>query len=330
MAETSNIAQIAETVSKDIFEVMGWHRNTIPNTNWNCVEPKKHACRTHPCDAVWYYDEPYRHQRTYILSDLKSYQAKSIQPSSLAPAIVSLSKAVECAKKSDEWQQRFLINRATPFDVVGMLFIYNHDRDFDKSFEGVLPDLTIPNTPGYSNGVRVMVMGPRLIWELNSIANDLKQLRYRSNGSVMMVHSPFYPECRRNQYRTRDIERSAATIDSLFSNILAFKTKTVGDQYGYRQLHVYYRGKGNTSEEFLSLLDYCFRYQQIDNAEKIVVHFSNFNQSDNTKASENWEKAKHEFREAFDFSADRLEIMKCESLQLVIPRWCATEIGMRN
>ena len=329
MAETSNISQIAELVSRDIFGVFNWERSRITNCNWKCTMPEKHHCTTHPSDAVWFYDEPYSNQRTYIQSDLKSYAAKSITPAALSTALVNLSKATECAKKSAPWQKKFMVDPGKPFSVVGMLFVYNHDGEYDKEFDVLFTDLAFNRTLPLSKTPRVIVLGPKQIWELFSIASHIKQLNYLEGK--MVLSEPFYPECRRSQFRLRSFQsKAAATIDYLLAEVLSFRVKPVDYPGGYKALHVYYRGKGDTMEEFLHLIDYCFRYQQIDNAEEIVIHFSNIDATDRDTLFENFERARHEIKEAYGLSTEKLGSISCESLSFSRPGFCSTEIGMRD
>jgi hypothetical protein len=79
MAETTNIAKMAEILSQDLFGDFLWQHTGPTNTNWPCEEQELHKAKTHPSDVVFYYDNPYRLSRTYVNCDLKSYARGSIK-----------------------------------------------------------------------------------------------------------------------------------------------------------------------------------------------------------------------------------------------------------
>jgi hypothetical protein len=81
MAETVNIAKMAGKNSDEIFSVFLWDKRGPLNHNWDCLKRGEHKKLTHPSDVVFFYDEPYRAVRTYVQTDLKSYQASSISKS---------------------------------------------------------------------------------------------------------------------------------------------------------------------------------------------------------------------------------------------------------
>lgn len=65
MAETADIAAMAERLSGELFAEFFWKRTGPMNENWACERPEHHKVKTHPSDVVFYYDEPYTQQRTY-------------------------------------------------------------------------------------------------------------------------------------------------------------------------------------------------------------------------------------------------------------------------
>ena len=58
MAETINIAKMAEKLSKGIFTEFLWGRMEHTNINWPCENQETHEVKTHPSDVVFWYDEP--------------------------------------------------------------------------------------------------------------------------------------------------------------------------------------------------------------------------------------------------------------------------------
>lgn len=111
MAETANIAAIAEKLSGELFAEFFWKRTGPMNENWACEKSEHHKVKTHPSDVVFYYDEPYTNQRTYVNCDLKSYATSSITTSALRGAVESLTKQVACAEISEEWRTKYTWKR---------------------------------------------------------------------------------------------------------------------------------------------------------------------------------------------------------------------------
>lgn len=58
-AENKNIAEQAEILASELFGEFFWNKLGPSNHDWPCEEPARHEVKTHPCDVVYYYDEPY-------------------------------------------------------------------------------------------------------------------------------------------------------------------------------------------------------------------------------------------------------------------------------
>ena len=144
MAETENIARIAEIVSSDLFGRFFLADHGGTNQNWPC-EKAPHRRKSHPSDVVFYYDEPYALRRTYINCDLKSYATGSITAGAISSAVKSLATTLSCAEISDRWRKSYCHEGFTP-SISGLLFVFNHDGDYDKNFDQILaasrPDKT--------------------------------------------------------------------------------------------------------------------------------------------------------------------------------------------
>ena len=117
MAETTNIAQIAEKISQSLFREFFWDQSGPMNFNWPCEKTDTHKLSTHPTDAVFCYEEPYARTRRYFQCDLKSYSKGSISKSAIAGAALSLAKQVACAEVSEVWQEQYIVSamNAPPF-----------------------------------------------------------------------------------------------------------------------------------------------------------------------------------------------------------------------
>lgn len=158
MGETVHIAEMAEILSNDIFSEFFWKKTGPTNQNWPCEDQERHKVAAHPSDVVFCYDEPYLPVRTYVNCDLKSYAKSSITAEAVRGAVESLAKQVACAERSEEWRLRHIHDNVTPA-ICGMLFVYNHDGEYDKNFRNLLlkvraEKLDIPR------GSKIVVLGP--------------------------------------------------------------------------------------------------------------------------------------------------------------------------
>ena len=64
MAETANLAKMAEFLANKVFSVFGWKTTGSTNQNWPCERQAEHKRLTHPSDVVFFYDELYSLHRT--------------------------------------------------------------------------------------------------------------------------------------------------------------------------------------------------------------------------------------------------------------------------
>ena len=298
MAETSNISKIAEILANDLFGRFLWYDTGGWNQDWSCVRedhrtPKKkkrhnhpesegvdeaaiesdgmsapveadvetQKIATHPSDVVFYYDEPYSVTRTYINTDLKSYKKGTITARAIAAAIKNLALTLECAEISDEWRDKF-VHEQKPYRIVGLLFIYNHDGEYDLGFDEILAkvnheSLRIPKDS------KIVVLGPKDIRWLDNVRLDMVSLRGRHKDPL-----PHEDRCAfvyPNLVRKKKLQLSAraATLEMLTGPwiILSYRNEIADiDPAGYL---VYFRERGKYTEEFLYLLDYLQHYQMV-------------------------------------------------------------------
>lgn len=297
MAETINIAKMAEILSKGIFGEFLWQRNEQTNLNWKCENQDTHGVKTHPSDVVFWYDEPYSQTRTYVNCDLKSYARKTITAASVKSAIESLANTLECAEISSEFQDLFIHQNVTA-NICGLLFIYNHDGEYDKDFSVILEkikseDLNIPR------GTKIVVFGPEDIFWLNNVHHEIAYLR---GGEGLVPNRDycqfFYPHLVGKKNIQMDIAR-AANLEMLTSTwiILSYKSPQKNNKQGYV---IFLRRNGRTVDEFLYLIDYLMHYQVIKSDNEVSIRI--LNPHDN--AISNFAKAKDEYIEACDGGDD--------------------------
>lgn len=96
-------------------------------------EDLDHNKKTHPADVVFHYNDPYTNTLNFIHKRLEKFYAKYTEKLDLESTLTSLSMQVQCAEISDEWQKLYS-GQETDYRIHGMLFIYNHDGQYTKSF----------------------------------------------------------------------------------------------------------------------------------------------------------------------------------------------------
>lgn len=322
MAETATIAKMADLVSKEIFTVFGWQRRPHKDQNWKCVV-KSHKKKTHPSDVVFSYDSPLESGRVYLTTDLKSYAAKTLTKDKLQEALVSLSMSTECANQCEEWQNLYA-DPESNFRVNGLLFVYNHDGEFDREFTTVL-SLVKQTSLRIKAAYRLYVFGPPEIAYLYTIANDI--LKKRGQRELPEAeHCKFYhPDLIRHRVTSNTLE--AATAEMLLSpwQVLRYEpTAATSNVGGYI---VYYRDPAKSADELKFLLDYLFRFQLVAESVRIEIR-APFADS---KASAFFETAKEQYaKEYFGFPEfkKRLDQITFSSITTVHSKFSTEELGM--
>jgi hypothetical protein len=267
MAETANIAKMAEKLSKELFAEFLWEQVGPRNWNWPCEEKEQHNRQTHPSDVVFYYDEPYRLARTYVNCDLKSYAKGTINAGNLKAAVESLASALTCAEKSDEWRDKYIHNHVSP-EIAGLLFIYNHDGEYDKDFFDLLSrirheKLEIPK------GSKIVVFGPRDIFWLNNVRYEIVQMRGKGELPNSESYQFFYPHLVRKKNVQLELAR-AATLEMLTAPWIILSYIQAQNQ-NHRGFVIFYNRRGESVEEFLYLFDYLMHYQVLVSGTDIQI-----------------------------------------------------------
>jgi hypothetical protein len=363
VAETGNISKIAEILATKLFNQFQWFETGAWNQNWACVRddhtiPKRKRKKkidgtspaddagavppskteaaededneqqkmlTHPSDVVFFYDEPYSLSRTYINTDLKSYKKGSITSGAVTSAIQSLALALECAELSTEWQGKYAHEQKT-YQIVGLLFIYNHDGEYDTGFDEVLAKvnharLRIPRSS------RIFVLGPRDIRWLDNVRHDIVMLRGEGLLPPESKCSFYYPDLvRRKKVQT---SARAATLEMLTGpwTILAYHADSVAHISGYL---VYFRGFGKTAEEFLYLIDHLLHYQMVK--EGVAIRIRVVDSAENAVA--NFQRAVEEYIENYDGGdselASLLRAVTYDLIPQVKSQFSLEKIGMNR
>ena len=266
MAETIGIAKLAEKVSGELFSRFLWHRTGSMNQNWRC-ENRLHLPRqTHPSDVVFWYDEPYALRRTFINCDLKSYARKSINPGVIQGALANLGDTLSCMEVSEEWQKMYVHEGVSPY-LCGLLFMYNHDGEYDGSFDQLLSsiryeDIHVPK------GSQIIILGPQQIRWLDNVRYEIAHMRGNEDLPPEANCRFEYPELVRKMH-VQIKEARAATIEMLTGPWITL----AHDAHSQNPpgVVVFYRGRGSTAEEFLYLIDWLRHYQMVKSGLRIRV-----------------------------------------------------------
>ena len=330
MGETANIAAMAERLSSELFAEFFWKRTGPTNENWACEKQETHNVATHPSDVVFYYDEPYARQRTYVNCDLKSYARSSITTPALRGALESLAKQVACAEVRDEWRAKFIHNGVTP-TVAGLLFVYNHDGEYDKDFRGHLKALQAAKLD-LPKGCKLVVMGPEDIFWLDNVRYEICQMRGRRTGGEPLPDPEhckyFYPQLVRRKNLQLDHAKSA-TLEMLTSNliVLEYVRPSAPDRLG---VILFYRGRGASADEFTYLLDYLRQFQLLQ--EHVDVEVKQLEAA--AVAPAMFQKAKQSYVDGLAAIDERSPLAECvnrieyKRITQVLTRFSDLELGM--
>ncbi|MEK6418268.1 hypothetical protein C7399_12075 [Paraburkholderia tropica] len=330
MAETANIAAMAERLSNELFAEFFWSITGPMNSNWACEKKEQHKVTTHPSDVVFYYDDPYSRSRVYVNCDLKSYAKSSITFSALKGALESLSKQVSCAEVSDEWRQLYIHPNVTP-SICGLLFVYNHDGEYDKEFKTHLRSLKSAQLD-LPKGSRLIVLGPEDIFWLDNVRYEIVQMRGRRTGGAPLPDPEhcryFYPQLVRRKNLELGHAR-AATLEMLTSQLIVLEYDR-HEQNEEKGLILFYRGEGSRPEEFTYLFDYLRSLQLLK--EGIDIEIKLLNASD--VAQPMFQKAQQVYVDGLSDAsrgsplAERVKQIRFKRMSQVLTRFSDIELGM--
>jgi hypothetical protein len=320
MGETVSKSRMAEIIGEEIFSVFGWMNYGPPNQSWECVHKEQHGKNDHPTDATFIYQDPYSEHYVHLITDFKSYAAKSITETTIRDPLASLGLAVDCAKSNENWKKLYQ-KPGVATRINGLLFIYNHDGKYDKLFYDHL-DRAFDAPPRLPNGVQLFVLGPEDIWYLNDIAHDIGQLK--SKGIVPLDSkkiSFYYPDASRERFAVRNLGLPAS-IEMLKGRyqILIYERKD-----SLQGVVVYYRGAGAKQNEFILLIDMLRSYQLLTSSSEIRIRapFAD------PIASVNFDRAKIEYASHPEQDIpEKLQKVTFQTISNVTPKFSEYEIAL--
>jgi hypothetical protein len=269
LTETANTAAQAEIVASELFGEFFWNKLGPTNHDWTCEEPERHDVQEHPCDVVYYYDEPYAPRQTYVHCDLKSYAKGTITPAAVKSAVESLAKQVACAEKSKIWRSLHTHDNVT-FTVSGLLFVYNHDGEYEKDFQKNLINIR-PESLQLPRGSKLFVLGPKEIFWLDNVRDEIQRLRGKRDAEVPGPEHCFFFHPQLVRRANLQVKKAkAATLETLTSPIIILEHH---DPKGgaNRGVIVFYSRQGETADEFMYLIDTLRKYELLDDRTRVVI-----------------------------------------------------------
>ena len=323
MAETINITKMAEKLSRELFAEFLWQKMEPTNINWPC-EDVSHNTPTHPSDVVFYYEEPYTQVRTYVNCDLKSYAKGSITTSSIRAAIESLARTLSCSEKSEEFRSKFLHDHVSP-EICGLLFVYNHDGDYDKDFADILgkiknEKLDIPSKS------KIIVLGPKDIYWLNNVHHEIAYMRGSTGELPDREHCRyFYPHLVRR--KNVQFEHAKAGSLEMLTAPWIILSYTNPKQQHRKGFVIFYRKLGSSIDEFLYLIDYLMHYQILIDGTDIFLKTLD----PNANSAALFAKSKDQYVEEYGGGTnirERLDSINFSQISSVRTKFSELELGM--
>jgi len=330
VAETINIGEIAARLSKDVFKHFLWDAHPKTDDNFLCSNEKHlgeggQPKATHPGDVVFFYQDPYLGKPIYLHTDLKSYAADSITATKLRGAFRSLCMAIDCARGSEHWREKYSVDASEAYEVRGLLFVHNHDNGFDKPFYEAVDKIDL-QALAVAPGTQLHFLGPHDIQRLYSIANDI--IRLKGEDELPKEYTFYYPDLVMSR-RQGDVWAQPATIETLTGpHIIIKHSATDSQSAGYV---IYYNAPAECSEEFEYFLDSLSRYQMLESGERILVRVTRADSPDDLKTV--FHTAKKKYIKAWGFDPTReviLNQIEIERITSVTSTYNPGDMGWRE
>lgn len=349
--ETGPLAEIANQVSQQLLKWFRWERLPLKDRNFDCVKQAKHAHankkqkHTHPTDVVFKYRDPYLNKFILFNTDLKSYAKSSISAPNIKGALKSLAQTIDCARVSPEWRERYIVEDGA--EIRGMLFVYNHDAEFDDNFERFLQTTKLSNSqedvadmanvPLESNQL-IHLMEPRTIAYLDTIVTDTAKL-HTAGSFPKRNYYFFYPDQKLHKAHYEKMDRPA-TIELLcgpymiigHDAVIKYNEETEKNEATFGAGYVvYYNRSGSSHLEFMYLFDVLSSYQLLDGENQIRIRVAHH--MPHLQIKSNYLRAIKDY--AFEWGIDEFFTSKLEAIQfevLAVDKKCfsKTDLGWEH
>ncbi|EGQ9631061.1 hypothetical protein F2K82_12640 [Vibrio cholerae] len=351
MAETSNIAVVAEKVSQDLFKWFKWEMVDAKDLNFSCHKGSKHTTSkesklTHPVDVVFKYKDPYQGKYILFNTDLKSYAKGSINTSSIRDALTSLAYTIDCAEGSQEWQNRYALG-LTNYEIRGMLFVYNHDGQYKTDFYDLFKAKINPKSGRLGGGInlsniplregqKIHIIEPKVITYMRTIISDMDKL-HRERTFPEKAYSFYYPDLLQHKLKG-DTSEHPATIELICGPYMIIKHNAVKKwdeeknravetyQQGYV---IYYNQTGENPFEFIYLFDLLSNLQILRTKDdKIRIRVAHKNPFNDIRS--NYEAAVAMYTTSLGGDKYKAEILRSIEFSIIEQTkdiFCITNIG---
>lgn len=345
--ETANIAEVANKVSEDIFKWFKWEKHPVMDQNFTCHKAEQHKNKSrkkntedekhqHPVDVVFKYFDPYLNKQILLNTDLKSYSKRSITPSRIKDALNSLGKTIDCARSSGEWQKRYVLNN-DPYEIRGMLFIYNYDNSYDNDFYGYFEKINVEKL-WLREDQLLHLIEPQRIRYLNTVVADMMRLS-TENELPKDDYSFFYPDLFLHKSHG-DSDKYPASIEMLCSPYMIIKHEKFKnfDQSTGQEISespagyvIYYNQDGSTEYEFMYLFDSLSRYQILSSKSKIKIRVAHH--APYTDIKSNFAKAIETYVRAWGFDEHKkkdLLRIEFDTVTMALPQYMPGLLAWRS
>ncbi|AIR86017.1 hypothetical protein [Pantoea rwandensis] len=335
MAENGPIEELAKIVSSKIFERFKWKISGPFDQDFACIDEDNHKpidkkqAHTHPVDVVFSYKDPYLNKTILLNTDLKSYAKGSINVDMIEGALSSLGETISCARYSSQWREKYNIC-AGDSEVRGLLFVYNHDNDFEHNFynffdppppkgRGKRPKSIKLDNINISEGQQLHIIEPKTISYMLSIIADMNEL-VRDNQFPREEYGFYYPQLVYHKVVVTD-DYFPATVESLTAPFLIIKHDAVYSFNRETQKEfecyppgyiVYYNRPGSSDMEFYYLLDLLSNYQILNGKNNIRIRIATSDRNDSIRS--HFQRALEKY--ALDWNYDESAKQKLLAMEL--------------
>jgi hypothetical protein len=205
-----------------------------------------------------------------------------------------------------------------------MLFVYNHDGEYNSRFDELLAELNLSNLD-IPRSSKIIVLGPRDIFWLDNVSDEINRMRGLGQVGGIEKSRFFHPPL----VLAKNVQPSAraATIEMLNGPWIVLKHQP--KDLMKESVLVFYRGKGQRVEELSLLIDYLMFHGLVDDGVDILIRAL----MPDPEAKALFEKAIDAYIIRYDGGKEieeRLKSIRYQSMTQVRRAFSTSEIGMRR
>ncbi|WP_236478879.1 hypothetical protein, partial [Pseudomonas syringae] len=271
----------------------------------------------------------------FMHTDLKSYAKGSIGPTEIKKALVSLARSIECAYVSPEWRDRYVTIKNERRAVKGLLFVFNHDDQYDRDFYSHFEDLRF-ETMHVREGQQLHIAEPALINHMATLRQDINSL-IAADTFPKYKYTFLYPDMVLHK-AAGDYWSRPATMELIASPYMIIHHAAVHAESGegvrlqtYREGYViYYRRAGESEYEFMYLFDALSRFQLLNSDKDIKIRIRVICRNSSPNLRSNYMSAIASYVREWNEDAHRraiLESIELEIVTMAVHNYKAEQIG---